>query len=177
MRSKEQIQPAPILFDQIYLECIRLAQFSKGASQRYGSIVSKDGVILGRGYNRAVAHPSFGKLQREIYQGYSNHAEVEAVNDALANGKDVSGTEIFVGGYFPKQNGLLFLKNEFTCLRCPPILKSYGISVINVPTPGGWLQRDVDEAMTEAKAYTNGGTYKNRLLSVLGKWTIANLIY
>lgn len=177
MRSKELEQKivVPIFDDPFYIECIRLAGFSKGTNQRYGSLLVKNGVVLGRGYNRAIAHPSFGKLKRMIYQGYSNHAEIEALNDALMRGCDVQNAEIFVGGYFPKENGLLFLHNEFTCLRCPPILTSFAISKINVPTPQGWLPRSLNEAMIEAKAYTSGGTYKNRVLSVPERWTVMDL--
>jgi len=165
---------AQILSDRIYRECISLAQHSKG-DQRYGSKLIKNGVGLGEGYNRAIAHPSFGKLKRVVSQGYSNHAEIEALNDALMNGLDVQDAEIFVGGYFPKEENVLFLNNEFNCLRCPPILKRYGISKINVPTPQGWLSKNIDEAMLEAGFYSSGGTYNSRIHSVLGHWTIKDL--
>lgn len=177
MRSKESEQRigAPILSDPLYLECLRLARLSKG-NERYGSLLVRRGEILGGGYNRAIAHPSFAKLKRVVYQGYSNHAEVEALNDALMKGFEVQGAEIFVGGYFPREEGLLFLKNEFTCLRCPPILSSFKISKINVPTPGGWISKDMTEAFREAGGYKTGGIYKNRVRSVLGHWNIADLL-
>lgn len=167
---------APILNNLFYVECIRLARLSKGDDQRYGSLLVKDGEIIGSGYNRAVAHFSFGKLKRVVYQGYSNHAEIEALNDALMKGLSVQSAEIYVGGYFPKENGLLFLKNEFTCLRCPPILTSYAISKINVPTPQGWISKNINEAMNEAESYKRGSIYKNRVRSVLGHWKITDLV-
>jgi len=173
--EKALAQPA-ILKNPFYKECIQLAMCSKSADQRYGSLLVKNGTILGRGYNRAVAHPSFGKLERVIYQGYSNHAEIEALNDAIAKGYDVKHAEIYVGGYFPKKNGLLFLKNEFTCLKCPPIIKSFAVTSINIPSPQGWLSKNPDEATDEARNYISGGIYKNRLSSVLGQWTVNDLI-
>ena len=176
MLSKEHEPPifAPILQDNLYIECIGLAQLSKSSKQRYGSLMVKDGEILGYGYNRSVAHPSFGKLERVIYQGYSNHAEIEALNDALSNGKNVQGAEIYVGGYFPKINNLLFLKNEYTCLRSLPILEKFNISKINVPAPTGWIVKNLDESYIDAKKYLNG-TYNNRLLSAMGNWTLSDL--
>lgn len=177
MSSKEieQIVLAPILSDPFYTECIRLAKYSKASEQRYGSLLVKNNAIVGRGYNRAIAHPSFGKLDRIVYQGYANHAEIEALNDAIMNGYDVSGAEVFVGGYFPKENNLLFLKNEYTCLKCPPILKRFNIKAINVPTPGGWLAKNIDESMIEANNYVKGKIYNNRINSVIGKWTLSDL--
>lgn len=172
MRTTE----SPAIFsDPIYRQCLELAQSSKSAQERYGSLLIKDGYLLGSGYNRAIVHPSFPKLYRPIYQGYANHAEVEALNDGIMAGYDVDGAEIYVGGYFPKKDGLLFLHDEFTCRRCPPVLESYGITTINVPTPDGWVARTIHEAHAEAESYT-GGTYNNRVESIIGLWTISNLI-
>jgi hypothetical protein len=172
----ERIVEAPILNDPFYIECIRLAEFSRSEQQRYGSLLTKDRVILGRGYNRATNHPSFTqKLERIIYQGYANHAEIEGLNDALMRGHDVQNAEIYVGSYFPKENGLLFLHNEYTCLKCPPILISYAISIINVPTPQGWLPKTTNEALVEARAYSIGEIYENRIQSVQGGWKITDL--
>lgn len=174
MKETNRNTGGPILNNDFYVECIRLAELSKGTDQRYGSLLVKDGEIIGRGYNRAIAHPSFPKLKRIIYQGYSNHAEIEALNDALMKRRGVKNSEIFVGGFFPKEKGLLFLHNEFTCMRCIPILASYNVSKINVPTPKGWVSKNMDEALEEAAEYL-GGTYKNRVVSVIGRLTLADL--
>ena len=167
--------PAPILSDPFYKKCIEIAKLSKGASQRYGSLLVRDGVVIGEGYNRSIAHRSFGRLERIVRQGYCNHAEIEALNDALMNDYDVTDSEIYVGGYFPERSGLLFLKREYTCTKCPPILKRWGIFRINVPTPQGWLPKNIEEAMAEAKTYKDGGIYRNRLSAVLGQWTTTDL--
>lgn len=174
MRSKEsELNKASILEDQYYIECIRLAELSKG-DERYGSLLVKDGRIIGKGYNRAIVHPSFPKLKRIIYQGYANHAEIESLNDALMKKRGVKGAEIYVGGFFPKKDNLLFLHDEFTCRRCVPILAAYNISKINVPTLQGWVPKNMDEAMKEASAYLDG-TYKNRVASIIGRLRLADL--
>ncbi|HKC04675.1 MAG TPA: hypothetical protein VKC54_02285 [Patescibacteria group bacterium] len=162
-----------ILNDAFYQECISLAQLSKG-DERYGSLLVKNGKIIGKGYNRAIVHRSFPKLKRIIYQGYANHAEIEALNDALMKKRGVKNAEIYVGGYFPKENGLLFLHHEFTCTKCVPILASYKVSKINVPTPYGWISKNMDEALEEAGSYL-GGTYKNRIVSVMGRLKLGDL--
>jgi len=87
------MQNPEILGDEKYRECIRLALRSKGAAERYGAILLEDGEVIGRGYNRSIAHASFPgiRLKRVIRQGYANHAEVEAINDALLVGRSVEG--------------------------------------------------------------------------------------
>jgi deoxycytidylate deaminase len=57
--SNEMSKSAPILEDSLFNLCISLAKMSRSSSERYGSIVVSDGSILGMGYNRAIAHPSF----------------------------------------------------------------------------------------------------------------------
>ena len=135
----------------------------------------KDGDILGRGYNRSVFCTTSDKPYGIIRQGYCNHAEIEALNDAIINGNNIKDAEIYVGGYFPKENNLLFLHNEYTCLRCPPILKKFNVNVINIPTPNGWMPKKIDESFFEARKYIDGGTYKNRIFSVINKLTLSDL--
>lgn len=180
MKTTEQ-EPrpaAPILSDPLYRECIRLAQLSRGESQRYGARCVKDGVVIGSGYSRAIVHFSFGKLERIIRQGIRNHAEIEALNDALMNGSDVTGSELFVAGYFPKLHGLLNLKREYTCILCPPILKKYGVSRIYVPAPQGWIPKTIDQALAEGRKYKSsvkGETENRRIAAVMGNWTLSDL--
>jgi hypothetical protein len=165
--------PPPIFEDKIYLECLRLAEQSKSDEERYGSELRKGDRTIGRGYNRAISHPSF-KLKRIIHQGYHNHAEGEAINDGLERKHKIEGATIFVAGYFPKDNGLLFLHNEFTCRICVTLMKKYGIEALFVPTPEGWLFRSMEEAEIEAKKYSHE-THEQRLKSVLGHWTVKDL--
>src|SRR5688572_530314 len=85
------IQYPEIFLDDKYQRCISLATQSKGDSQRYGSVLEKDGNLVGEGYNRAIAHFSFGTLKRHIRQGYANHAEVEAMNFAIDKKHKIKG--------------------------------------------------------------------------------------
>jgi len=164
----------PKLFnDKFYQECLSFALQSKGISERYGSIVVKDGEILGGGWNRAIAHPAWTKkLERIIRQGYTNHAEVEALNDVLMNNfQDVEGADIYVAGYFSKTKQLFF-QDAYTCVKCPPKVQEYGIRNIIIPTVDGWRERSIEEASKEAKDYKIGGTTQNRLESCQGNFDI-----
>jgi deoxycytidylate deaminase len=163
----------PLMFsDEHYLRCIRLAACSKG-KERYGSIMIAEGRIIGEGYNQAIAHPAFGRLEREIRQGMANHAEIEAMNNALANGFCIEGSILYVAGYFPK-TGLLFFKQDYTCVRCLPHLRNYGIESICIPSPEGWLAKTLEAAGDEAKKYTKG-THRKRLEAAVGEFFISEL--
>ena len=166
------MKSATILTDEFYLKCISLATQSKG-NERYGSIIVVDEKIIGEGYNRAIAHPSFGRLEREIRQGMANHAEVEAMNDALANGLQIEGSELYVAGFFPK-SGQLFFKKDYTCVKCIPHMRNYGITNIYDPTPDGWLKKSLEVAGEEAKKFTNG-THQKRIDAIIGDFFITDL--
>jgi deoxycytidylate deaminase len=166
------MNPAIILNNNYYLKCINLALKSKG-NERYGSIVVADGRIIGEGYNRAIAHPSFGRLERKIRQGMANHAEVEAINNAILKDFSIKGTVLYVAGYFPK-SGQLFFKNDYTCVKCIPHIRNYGINSIYVPTPSGWIKKSLDMASEEAKRFTKG-THQKRLDAIIGYFFISQL--
>jgi deoxycytidylate deaminase len=159
--------------DKFYQECIHYALQSKGKQERYGALVVHDGEILGGGYNRAIAHPAWSKkLERVIRQGHTNHAEIEALNDTVMNNTiNVVGADIYVAGYF-QPTKQIFFQNKFTCVRCPPILKKYGIKNIYIPSINGWKKRPIDEALEEAKDYLLGGTTQNRLESCQGNFIL-----
>jgi deoxycytidylate deaminase len=161
-----------IFKDIFYLECIRLAQQSKG-NERYGSILVKDGEIIGKGFNRAIAHSSFGKLERKIKQGMANHAEIEALNDSLDNSKNVDGSDLYVAGYFP-ENNQLFFKKYYTCVKCLSHFKNYKIASIYVPTPEGWIKKDLEEATEEAQEFKQN-THKKRLKVILGNFFLSDI--
>jgi hypothetical protein len=166
------MKKALIWSDDIYLKCINLATNSKG-DERYGSIIMNNGILIGEGYNRAIAHLSFGKLEREIRQGMANHAEIESMNNALMKGFEISGSEIFVAGYFPKSEQIFF-QEEYTCTRCIPYMARYGIAKICIPTPNGWLKKSLEEALEEAKKFSNG-THQKRLDATIGKFYLSEL--
>ena len=176
LQSLENRDVPPILFHPYYLKCINLAQQSKSRKQRYGSIiVDNDGSIIGEGYNRAIAHSSFGTLPRLIRQGYANHAEIEALNNALMNGHDdLTGTTLFVAGYLP-ETGLLYFKDDFTCVKCPPLIAAQGISKIQIPTASKWTEKHVDQALLEGKKFVHDrevSTHEKRLQVAQGQYTI-----
>ncbi len=168
----EEFPILPMYADDYYIKCISLARMSKG-HERYGSILVADGKIIGEGYNRAIAHPSFGRLERKIRQGMANHAEVEALNDALLKGFSTHGAEIYVAGYFP-DSGRLFFHSEYTCVRCMPHMRNYGVACVCVPTPDYWVKRPLESAGDDARRYTNG-THTKRLDSVIGEFLITDM--
>jgi hypothetical protein len=171
-------QEAPILTDSLYLLCMSLARMSKSDGERYGSIARKDGSIIGMGYNRAIAHP-YIHLERTIRMGYANHAEIEAMDDAIRNGADISGADIYCAGYFPEphtgflgKNRLLIKEDAwYTCVKCPPHMEKYGIANIYVPTPSGWAGINLAEAETCAHLFT-GGTHEKRISVISTSFTI-----
>jgi hypothetical protein len=144
----------PALFeDEYYLMCISLATLSKSGGERYGSILVKDGMIIGKGFNRAIAH-RYIRLERKIKMGYANHAEIEAMNNAMDNGFDISGADLYCAGYFPLPHTGFSLPNRlhikdgavYTCVKCPPHMEKYGIARIVVPTPIGWSEMSMEAA-------------------------------
>jgi hypothetical protein len=159
-----------IINDPIYRECIHLAHQSKAEGERYGAVLIKNGEILGRGYNRGIAHAKF-KLDRILKQGYANHAEVEAMNDALINGKDIRFAKIYVAGYFNKTK-TLFFKKEFTCMRCIPYFEKYEIENIYVPIPSGWRERNIEDCKVDALQF-KGGTHDKRLKALIGNYNVS----
>lgn len=152
-----------IFSDKYYLHCLDLAKTSKG-SERYGSLLIQNNKIIGEGHNRAIVHKYF-KLERILRQGYANHAEIEALNQALFKEEEVEGSDIYCAGYFPDLKELFF-HEEYTCTKCTPHLEKYGIKNIFLPTPSGWVKRPFKEAKEEAKKYQKGtGTHEKRINS------------
>ncbi|HLE48779.1 MAG TPA: hypothetical protein VI819_01990 [Patescibacteria group bacterium] len=170
--SVEQKFIPDILKDEKYLQCIKLARQSKGV-ERYGSILINDGIVVGEGFNRAIAHLSIGKLVRPVRQGMANHAEIEAINNALLKNNAINRSQLYVAGFFPK-SGMLFFKEVYTCVRCIPHMKNYGIKEIFVPTMNGWIGKAIDLASNEAKAFVHG-THQKRLEVATGNYFIKDL--
>lgn len=172
-----------IFSDKYYLFCILQASLSKGPTQRYGSLLVKDGEIIGEGYTRSISNKGFS-LERKIRQGSANHAPIEALNDAFIKGNEnkIEGSEVFEAGYFT-ESGKLYLKENYTCTKCPPILKKYGVINIYTPMPGGWIKKTVDEALVEGKKFSNlkikGATFLSRCNAAIGDyylWDVGKLL-
>lgn len=171
------MQNPEILGDEKYRECIGLVLRSKGARERYGAILIGEGEIIGRGYNRSIAHASFPgiRLKRVIRQGYANHAEVEAINDALLTGKSVEGAGVYVAGYFPS-NGNLFLHDTFTCDRCAKIMSEWGVRAVYVPSMRGWIERPIAVALEEAGVLLRGmGKHESRISLIQGSFSVRQI--
>ncbi len=165
--------------DPFYHICISLATFSKSETERYGSfLIDKNRFIYGMGFNRAIHHPKF-HLQRVINMGYANHAEIEAMDQGIRLGASPDDCDIYVAGYFPKaHNGFngknrLLLKDDawFTCDRCPPIMKKWGINKVYVPTLNGWQGLTIDESMECGKSFSKG-KHEKRIAAVSTEYTI-----
>jgi hypothetical protein len=159
---------AQILADSYYLRCISLALRSKG-EERFGCLAVKNGEVIGEGFNRAIATPAF-KLDRIIRQGYANHAEIEAMNDALSKGYDIRGCELFTAGYFPDLGRLEFT-DQYNCMKCIPYMERYGIAGLNDPMPNGWVKKSLGLALAQAKVYTNG-IHQKRINASIGNFSI-----
>lgn len=165
----------PIFDDDIFRECIKLAQQSKAdyrTNQAYGSCLVKDKEIEGTGFNRAIVHKHF-RLERIIRQGYSNHAEIEALNDALAKEVDPIGSEIYVAGFFV-QSKQIFFHEDFTCLRCANCLNQYGIKSINIPMPNGWQTRPIQTAISDAGSIQDK-KYEYRKQTTVGNFLLTQI--
>lgn len=172
LNENSQNDPS-IINNEYYKICIRNAKQSKAEGERYGAIIVKNGKILGEGYNRGIAHAKF-KLDRILKQGYANHAEVEAMNDALTKGYDIDGSDIYVAGYFPK-TGTLFFKTQFTCKLCIPYFKKFNIRHIFVPLPDRWNPRTIDECIEDSQLFKRGQIHQDRLKYLIGDYKIGLL--
>lgn len=201
-RTRRKLERYGSLFeDDFYVRCLQVASGSAGTGERYGSLLVRDGDILGEGRNRRVSKPDF--VPRIVRQGYANHAEVEALNAALMREADgfkglkresafageldpeefssARGADIYVAGYFAK-GGFLDIRDGplFTCRRCPKVLDSYGIGRIFTPTPQGWASLTVDEAeecSLDFKAEAAGGILRKRLKAGRRNVTLDELLW
>jgi hypothetical protein len=141
---------------------MQLALKSKSKTQRYGSLLLKDGVIIGRGYN----HRNNGIELIDMRKGnLGNHAEVHALDDALRGGFDVRGSTLYAAGYFPN-TGLLFIREElsYSCEECPVYLQDYGVVEIRVPLLTGWGELRIYDALSYARKFK-----KNNEDNLLGR--------
>jgi len=172
------IKNARIFSNPFYIDCLRMALTSKNdkrQDQAFGAVLVNQGQIIGRGVNRAISHPRF-KLERIIKQGWVNHAEVEALNDALVKQKNVEGGLIYVAGLFLALK-LLFFQSEYTCVKCISPLRKYGIRGIMIPTPNGWIEKSIDEAETDARGCQwPREHYRKRIGIAMGEYSLDSAI-
>ena len=161
-----------LLKDKYYMECIGQALNSKGSFQKYGSIIVKRGAIIGKGHNRRITSGD------AIRQGYANHAEISAINSAVSRRKNPEGSDMYVAGFFTVERTLCLRASgpNYTCLRCIPGMKEYGIGTLFVPTMDGWMPLQIDGIESVVRKFlesTKGkGLHEKRLKSWNNPYTI-----
>jgi len=107
----------------------------------FGSILVKDGVILGEGYNFSLKEEcrticlKDGINNREIGKNsaicYAVHSEWMAIIDALDRGynlPDLTGSTLYIVGRYP--NGELYKSKHFICTICARMLNFCGIKEV-----------------------------------------------
>lgn len=170
LRQPEHDIPSVLFDDPYFQRCIELSRLTD-APETHGALIEYGGTIIGEGRNRAIAHKDF-KLDRVIRMGFSNHAEVEAMNDALMHGYSLKGTTIYVAGIMVNENNLLYIADHFSCVKCIPYMRKFGVSGVHVPTRSGWKYFDTDQAFETAQFFKKF-TYEKRLAEIKkhGVWT------
>ena len=127
----------------------------------FGAILVKNGKIIGQGRNR---HSTIEDRKILPYVDYASHAEQSAIIDALNNGHDVIGGQIYVLGLclHGKNKGNLTTRTEhiFICSKCPHSFIKYNISV-NIPHVDGWYTINPDESLKIGKKLSNKGYWKD----------------
>lgn len=129
--------------------CLELAHNSKG-EMRFGSVLVKEDVIIGKGWNKRSTGEERAAL---THVDYAIHAEQGAVYDALVNGFDVTGAVCYVLGYSKSLDNLSVRDGKyFTCRKCPHTLIKYNIPVF-IPTGKTWAKLSPMEALESAKEH------------------------
>lgn len=144
------------LDDSIAVECLKLAKQCK-TGVGFGAVLVRDGKILGKGRNRWATNKDRKRLS---HVDYAIHAEQSAILDAIDNGYEPNGDQIYVLGIAlrGKKKGTLTVRQvpTFICSKCPPSLLRYNLSV-NIPYYKGWYNLTAEEAMTTGKETANKG--------------------
>lgn len=148
--------------DSIAETCLNLSlQCRTGVG--FGAVLVKDGEIIGKGRNRRSSRED-RKLLTHI--DYAIHAEQDCIADAIRNGHDISGSEVYVIGQAlsGKNRGRLTIRYEpiFVCRKCPHTFVRFNIPV-NIPYYTGWLKLSPDEAMKIGTQLADKGYWKQFL--------------
>jgi hypothetical protein len=142
--------------------CLKEAIKSK-SKIGFGAVLVRNGKIIGRGYNRLST-----KQERQLmtHVDYAIHAEQACIVDALLQGKDTRGCEVYVVGVVlqgPAKGKLTTRKKRvFICIKCPHAFQKFNTPV-NVPCMSGWAKLSPAEAMQTAKKICGKGYWKNFL--------------
>ncbi len=95
---------------------LKEAQRSKVRCQ-HGSVVSRGGSVLGKGYNKYKPHARWGSGPMNTL-----HAEAAAIRDAVRRGIKLRGATIFVARTGPRMSK--------PCSACQKLIEQYGISKV-----------------------------------------------
>jgi len=141
-----------IFSDDKYALCLSLATAKSRSGQVYGAILEKNDRIIGLGRNSLVTKTG---PKRVFRQGYANHAEGEAINNALLNLEDISGSILYVAGCFRDGQLLIYDKTPlFTCTKCVRLFEEYDLKSIKVPTISGWAELTIDNVINLAPNFS-----------------------
>lgn len=150
--------------DRYGRECLELSQRSKSALG-FGAVLVKEGQILGQGWNRRST-PEERKLLTHV--DYAIHAEQAALIDALSQGWEIKGSEIYVLGMIllGPMRGRLTVREKpvFICKRCPPSLLRFAIFV-NVPQIRGWVRLSPEQALQTSQKLCGNGYWERFIRS------------
>lgn len=117
---------------------------------KFGSVLVKDGKVIGRGWNRLSTKEDRALLS---HVDYASHGEQSAIIDAIKKGFDPTNGTIYVLGYGAKNKKLSIRDGKFfTCRKCPHGMMKYNIKVM-IPTPKGWVKLSAEEALESAKEH------------------------
>lgn len=150
--------------DKIGKECLFLAHKSKG-KVGFGAILIKNRKIIGRGWNHQPQPEERGFL---THVDYAIHAEQSCVVDALRQGIEIKGSEIYVLGLVLRgsEKGKLTVRKQkvFICKKCSiSVLIKFDIPV-NIPHVTGWIKLSPQVALKTSEELCGDG-YWNRFAS------------
>ena len=87
---------------------------------------SKDGKIIGRGYNIGFAQP--------LRNRYSIHAEVSAIFNTLKAKHKIKGADLYVVQLFEDNSGER-LRCSKPCMNCKSVIEKHGIKNVYYSMP------------------------------------------
>lgn len=151
--------PSVVLSDPFWRRCIDLALRSQGKEQRYGSVVIKNGKIIGEGWNRLLGRGEPFPFRTSFFL----HAEKAAIGQALLEIKSLVGARLCVSGLLVEEKRPIVFKNPTsTCVGCAKLYPRFGIDLWSM-TPNGRILISGNSAYEAAIA--NTATRKQRGLT------------
>jgi len=153
--------------ETIFEICIDEAKKSPCPKRKFGAVLVKDGEILGIECNRFVPGMEFICQDRCIrlnmpsgvdsMVGSCGHAEEWLIYEALKNGINIEGSDIYVAGILGDGTYLKKSEPAFYCMRCAMAMLRVGISGVFVPKiEGGWHYLSSNDAIQSAYNFAIG---------------------